>query len=74
MRIVAGCPCGLAHRMSDVAWREYQAAGRGRPSDVPVGNGYACWRVPRLYLICHGVPTSAELRALAERYGWPEVR
>lgn len=73
MRVVPGCCCGLDHRMPEASWRAFRETTRGLPEDVPVGNGYGCWRVPRIFIACHGIK-SAELAALARKYGWPEVR
>lgn len=73
MRVVDGCCCGLSHRMSDASWRKYREVTRGKPDDVPVGNVYGCWRVPRIYIACHGLKAD-ELAVLAARFGWPEVK
>lgn len=59
--------------MSDASWRAFQTATRGKAADMPVGNVYGCWRVPRIYIACHGIK-SETLAALARRFGWPEVK
>lgn len=59
--------------MSDTSWRKYVTATRGKPPDMPVGNVYGCWRVPRIYIACHGIK-SEQLAGLARQYGWPEVK
>jgi hypothetical protein len=70
---ITDCCCGRLHVMSQLAWEKYRRAVAGKPSAMPVGNGFGCWRVPRIFIACHGL-VAAEIPALAERYGWAEVR
>jgi len=71
---VDGCPCGVLHMMSaDVlASFERLTAGFEDPRvlvSVPrVGN----WRVPRVFIACHGLK-AADLPAVAARYGFERV-
>lgn len=68
---VLGCPCEQMHSMSVVAWNAFVRVTEGRPLDaveVMVGKG-ARFRVPRVYVACHGL-RAEELPALAQRYGW----
>lgn len=70
---ITDCCCGVQHRMKQETWETYCHTVKDKASTVPVGNGLGCWRVPRLYIACHGLVASA-LRELAARYSWEEVR
>jgi hypothetical protein len=69
---ITDCCCGSAHRMKRTAWEKFQREIKGKLPTVPVGGGLAAWRVPRIYIACHGI-ISGDLPALAEQYGWAEV-
>lgn len=70
---ITDCCCGVHHRMKVSAWEAYRHTVKDKPSTVPVGNGLGCWRVPRIFIACHGL-AAATLRQLATLYGWEEVR
>lgn len=69
---ITDCCCGVPHRMKLSAWERFQKAVAGKAETVPVGNGYGCWRVPRIFIACHGLAAHM-IRATAERYGWESV-
>ena len=69
---VTDCCCGTQHRMKQSAWETYRRAVKDKASTVPVGNGYGCWRVPRIFIACHGLAAQT-VRALADLYGWESV-
>lgn len=69
---VTNCCCGVVHRMKRRAWEQVQAATRDKADTVPVGTGIDCWRVPRIYIACHGISAS-ELPKLADLYDWERV-
>lgn len=71
---ITDCCCGVAHRMKQASWDTYRQSVKGKRSTVPVGNGVTgCWRVPRIFIACHGL-LAAALPALAAKYEWEEVR
>lgn len=73
MRLVNGCPCGEAHRMTPQNQQKLREAERRHGPTAPVGRIGACWRVPRIYLACHHW-TAETLPGLARLYNWPEVK
>jgi hypothetical protein len=70
--MIKDCCCGVDHRMKRSAWDKYRQVVKGKLPTVPVGTGIACWRIPRIYIACHGIK-AAEVPLLAERYGWEAV-
>jgi hypothetical protein len=69
---ITDCCCGVAHRMKQQSWEKFRHFTKGKAPTVPVGSGVAAWRVPRIYIACHGL-AAAELAALALQYGWEKV-
>lgn len=50
---------------------QYDLATEGLPAEVPVDvPGVGAWRVPRIYIACHGLEP-ANLPALADLHGFP---
>lgn len=73
MRVVPGCPCGEAHRLSDENARKLRDDERRLGPTAATGRLGACWRVPRIFLRCH-TWNAAMLPALAAEYGWEPVK
>lgn len=71
--MIKDCCCGVDHRMKRSSWTKYRDSVKDRLPTVPVGTGLACWRVPRIYIACHGIKAS-ELPELATLYDWEKVQ
>jgi hypothetical protein len=68
--VVEGCPCGDRHLMSAEVRDAIDAITAGLADTVPViVRGRGAYRVPRLYIACHGL-AAADLPGIAERYGF----
>ena len=67
------CPCGERHLMSAETFAAYELllAGFTDPR-VTVSAPGGSWRVPRIFIACHGLK-AAEMPALAARYGFERV-
>lgn len=74
MRTVRDCPCGNHHRMSDVRHGRLRETLERRSSPLVLwATPDGMWRVPFVFLFNHSTAAS-ELPALAERYGWEQVK
>lgn len=69
---ITNCCCGVVHRMKQQAWEKFRHETKGKLPTVPVGTGLDCWRVPRIFIACHGI-SAKELPALARQYDWDRV-
>lgn len=69
---ITDCCCGVVHRMKQESWEKYRRETKGKAFTIPVGTGLACWRVPRIYIACHGI-SAKELPVLAEQYDWERM-
>jgi hypothetical protein len=57
--------------MSAEAREAIDALAGGLADTVPViVRGRGAYRVPRLYIACHGAPSARDLPDIAERYGF----
>lgn len=70
---VDGCCCGQPHQADPgiLAAFERVTAGLDPLFDISVP-GEGTWRVPRLYVACHGL-APGDLPKLAATYGWERV-
>jgi hypothetical protein len=66
---VIGCPCGASHQMDARTKAEYDKVTAGIDPLITVTTGAGSWRVPRIFIACHGVKAS-ELAEVAEQYGF----
>lgn len=69
---VDGCPCGDRHLMTPGGLAALEQVTAGLDPLVTVGMPGGAWRVPRLYIACHGLK-AADLPQLAAVYGWERV-
>jgi hypothetical protein len=66
---VDGCCCGDRHLMATLAFTAYQRTTAGLDPLVTVDAPGGRWRVPRLYIACHGLrPVDVPMLALV--HGW----
>jgi hypothetical protein len=66
---VLGCPCGTMHSMDAKTKRDYDAVTADVDPLITVTTGAGSWRVPRIFIACHGVKAD-EMADVAERYGF----
>ena len=69
---VDDCPCGSGHEMPHAALDAYRRVTAGKPATVPLSTTRGTWRVPRIYIACHGIKAD-ELPEIAARYGFERV-
>lgn len=66
---VDGCCCGERHQVSTAVLARFDQATAGLGPEVIVDVPGGRWRVPRLFIACHGLK-AADLPRLAGVYGW----
>lgn len=66
---VIGCPCGDSHPMDARTKAEYDKVTAGVDPLITVTIGAGSWRVPRIFIACHGVKP-VELPEVAEQHGF----
>lgn len=71
-KTISDCPCGMVHLMNDKAWQAYRSVTAGKSKTMLCGNVRGCWRVPRIFIACHGLSASL-LAEQAEQYGWEKI-
>jgi len=67
-----GCPCGVPHEMTPAIAEAYAKVTAGLPASVTVRTSGGTFRVPRLFIACHGLKAD-ELPVLAGRYGFERI-
>jgi hypothetical protein len=72
MRTVTDCPCGVPHELTSDIWKLYDRLQEGQDPRMPVTIPAGSWRVPRIYIACHGLKAQ-DIPELAGRYGWESV-
>ena len=69
---VTGCCCGDRHLMTPGGLAALERVTAGLDPLVTVSTPAGAWRVPRLYIACHGLK-AADLPRLAGVHGWERV-
>lgn len=65
---VSDCPCGMQHAIASKS----QFLRVASPT-ILVGSRDGAWRVPRIFVAIHQVPTPTALPGLAAEFGWEKV-
>jgi hypothetical protein len=69
---VDGCCCGERHLMTAGVLAAFERTTAGLDLLVTVSAPGGSWRVPRLYIACHGLK-AADVPQLAAVHGWERV-
>jgi hypothetical protein len=72
MRTVTDCPCGIPHESTSDVWKLYDRVQDGLDPLATFVTPAGIWRVPRIYVACHGL-RAEELPELAAQYGWEQL-